>query len=812
MAFPTNIPAAEGRHKYPPEQVADSIQPSKSGQRDREAVPLSPAGTDTSRTTADEYIDGPGLLVGRERSASRSIDLGVANVAIDVAVRPDQFSMNQQIMPLRDTQYQTSEFEHASRTFRLSRSPSEPQAQGEVYQFDSTLTDLQPHDLLMEQPLTPARQLDFRLQDFDWDSFAPWGIDWLGLDQGSSIQAALPQLDPSWQSGNSPARPRQQETQQLPVVEGQSTIPMSSVHGLSPPVPVDQRSNVSSYLERRPIQNPPTSTPNLLESVSAVLSKMRLPSDISIPQFSAAVRHLEKLVNIYFAEFHPNLPVMHKPTWDISTCPTYLIAALACLGSTSYHKKRGLDEESSLLAEICSRHLNKAYRLGPDSYQNIDFVTASMLHQVYGLGVGVPSVHESADNFRGILVLSLRRTGVYRSRNGTDPWNLRVPELAELDLEDSSRLEAAWLQWRTTEMAKRLAWCLFEYDNSLSCLTTKRGVVSLQELPDRLPCNECLWEAHSTRAWASMALLTENSLHGSPFRPVLRDLLNGKPIPDKLATWWKRCCAHTICRLLWDLKEVDNSISNLLAPDSLTESQKPLRRSLLQSLKVLHDSATQPSRPDDLVHMNITCLISHHASLNNHREIMEMVIHVFQNLANSNEMELDMVKARLQMVFASDAIHARRLAYHAASIIAISRECTVYTPCETFRVFDAYAYILAFVKFGPKMRKNLTSSDRGGDAYPVKTPIMKPHPHNESQSGDGSVRLDRLPWSRNASENGVVELWINKGQVRASLDGADDVEDERNYTRIKCSALKTIEKLNLWGLSLKFYKTLESFT
>ncbi|KIX96158.1 uncharacterized protein Z520_07936 [Fonsecaea multimorphosa CBS 102226] len=726
---------------------------------------------------------------------------------------PDPISpINQQMIPLRDTQYQTSDFEPASHAFQLPRSPSEPPAQGGPYQFDSTLTDLQSHGLLMNQPLTSARQLDVRLQDFDWDSFAPWGIDWLGLDQDSYLmQAALPHPDPAWQSGNSPAQLSLPQSQQHPVAERPSTIPLSSVDGLSPPVPVDQRSNVSSYLETRPLQSPSIPGPTLLESISAVLSKTMLPSDINIPQYSAAIRHLEKMVNIYFAEFHPNLPVMHKPTWDISKSPTHLIAALACLGSTSYHKKRGLDEESSLLAEICFRHLNKAYRLGPDSYQNIDFVTASMLHQVYGLGVGVPSIHESADNFRGILVLSLRRTGVYRSRNATDPWNLGVPDLAELDLEDSSRLEAAWLQWRTTEMAKRLAWCLFEYDNSLSCLTTKRGVVSLQELPDRLPCNESLWEAHSIRAWASMALLTENTLHGAQFRPVLRELLNGKPTIDKLSTWWKRCCAHTISRLLWDLKEVDNSISNLFAPDSLTESQKPLRRSLLQSLKVLHDSATQPSRHDDLVHMNITCLISHHASLNNRREFMEMVIHVFQNSASSNDIELDMVKTRLRMVFASDAVHARRLAYHAASIIAISRECTVYTPCETFRVFDAYAYLLAFVKFGPKMRKEIASSDRGEIAHTtVETPIRKPR--NQVRSCDGSVRLDRLPWSRNGAENGALELWITKGQGRASLDGANDVEDERNYTRIKCNALKTIEKLNLWGLSLKFYKTLESFT
>jgi hypothetical protein len=50
---------------------------------------------------------------------------------------------------------------------------------------------------------------------------------------------------------------------------------------------------------------------------------------------------------------------MHKPTWELLDHPSHLIAALACLGSTSYHKKQGLDEESILLAEICLHHLNR---------------------------------------------------------------------------------------------------------------------------------------------------------------------------------------------------------------------------------------------------------------------------------------------------------------------------------------------------------------------------------------------------------------------------------------------------------------------
>lgn len=201
------------------------------------------------------------------------------------------------------------------------------------------------------------------------------------------------------------------------------------------------------------------------------------------------------------------------------------------------------------------------------------------------------------------MVQALRRTGVYRSRNVTDPWNLKVPYLEDLNSKNVAQLESAWHQWRNAEMAKRLAWSMFECDNSLSTLTTKRGVVNIQELPDRLPCDESLWEAHSAVAWASMASLTKHSLQGTPFRPILREILNGKLVSDNTPSWWKRCCAQTISRLLWDLKEMDNSILHLYALESFTESQKPIRKYLLHSLKLLHDSAVRPYRPQDLVHV-----------------------------------------------------------------------------------------------------------------------------------------------------------------------------------------------------------------
>ena len=69
-----------------------------------------------------------------------------------------------------------------------------------------------------------------------------------------------------------------------------------------------------------------------------------------------AVSFLGGFIKVYFAEFHPVLPVIHIPTWRIERCPTALLAAMACLGAT-YSTNDGSQEVSALLAEITQRAL-----------------------------------------------------------------------------------------------------------------------------------------------------------------------------------------------------------------------------------------------------------------------------------------------------------------------------------------------------------------------------------------------------------------------------------------------------------------------
>lgn len=236
-----------------------------------------------------------------------------------------------------------------------------PPALDDMPQFQPEMIDLQDDRTLISSGnnLGNASSMDFA--NFGWDLSAPWGIDWLGVHHELPLSPeALSHPVPFCQSVD-PLHTALADALQL-TSAGPSTsawsstnLPHTSGHSLAATNP-----NIPASHERRSSQSSSIANTTLMESINSILSKPCLALDRTSSEHSAAILHLEKMISIFFAENYPGLPVMHRATWDIAKCPTHLISALACLGSTKYHRKKGLDEESSLLAKICFRHLTAA--------------------------------------------------------------------------------------------------------------------------------------------------------------------------------------------------------------------------------------------------------------------------------------------------------------------------------------------------------------------------------------------------------------------------------------------------------------------
>lgn len=153
-------------------------------------------------------------------------------------------------------------------------------------------------------------------------------------------------------------------------------------------------------------------------------------------------------------------------------------------------------------------------------------------------------------------------------------------------------------------MQKRMAWSVFEYDCTLSTLTSKRGAFTMAELPARLPCSDSIWEAHSAQAWVSMLPFASSPATGLLFYPLIRDIIAQRAVLGPVPAWAKRLCAQAIGRLLLDLRELEEtSTPNILGLSSLRTANEETKMSLLNSLSAIHDSLSSPSSTSDLVNM-----------------------------------------------------------------------------------------------------------------------------------------------------------------------------------------------------------------
>ncbi|KAL2435607.1 hypothetical protein ABEF95_006334 [Exophiala dermatitidis] len=522
---------------------------------------------------------------------------------------------------------------------------------------------------------------------------------------------------------------------------------------------------------------------NTAKSLVQLLSDPVLP-EISLVQdlnMMSALDLLKNSLDLYFSEFHSVLPVIHIPTFNMARVPTVTLAAMSCIGAMYSDDRLGTDQSWSL-SEMCLQMI--AWLGGADStnYYDPSYLIASCLHQIYSLGSGNRRLYQNADCSRGILIGCLRGMGLLKSRIST--------EIEKEDFRNTGFIENPaneWLRWKDQEQDKRIAWSAFEYDCSLSTLTSRRAAVDLPELPSHLPCAEPLWDAPTAQAWSALYSRLSPTARGAPTAKILRNILAGKAIPEDLPAWSKRLCAQKIGRLLWDLKQLDiMSTTEYLKLPSLSAAQRQTKSVLLQGLNALCESIYNPSSTAELIHYNITSLTCHYSHLYSADEVMDLVVHIFRISASQGKQPdygLIAAKRRLRSIFIRNPGQARRLAWHAAQMISVANEYLVSAPCEILRVFMGYIFLLAFAKFGPQ-------------------------PVPEASFDSFAIQLD-LP-NRIQGQRTAISTWIDVGGP-ASIGGVKNIYSDGGLKAISREAQTMLRKMRFWGLAKKFTRILESF-
>ncbi|KAJ4265275.1 hypothetical protein NW762_004560 [Fusarium torreyae] len=518
----------------------------------------------------------------------------------------------------------------------------------------------------------------------------------------------------------------------------------------------------------------------LVDGFIQVVSQTPLPQleNLRDSHSVQAFCHLQRLVDFYFARFHDVQSILHKPTWTMSWCPPALLTAMACVGALLSDSPSDL-ELSWILSDLCSTIITWMGASDATSHSDVSYLNALCLHQIYSLGSGNRQLYHNADRSRGILIGGLRGVGLLKPRSAVslDEKQEGIP-----NSEGEQDIDHEWRSWIVRESGRRAAWAAFEYDCSLCTLTSRRGVVDLNELPSLLPCPESIWNATSAQAW--FALVSRLGPDSSrPSLPVVLKLtLAGRETPSFLGSWTKRLCAQVMGRLLWDLWQLEVvAMPEFLDLGSIISAHRESKKSLLKGLNTIVESLSVPSSTSDLISYNIASLLCHYSHLCAANGVLDIIIYIVRNLISSTPQQhngIEIARERLKLAFARDPKTARRLCWHATQIVAIANEYLVSAPCEIMRVFMGYIFIIAYSTYGPR-----------STASPSE--------------GSQTVRLDLH--DHHLSQRRVVVKWIEAGGP-ASSGSVQDIGADGCLAAISHDAQEILQKLECWGLANKFIR------
>lgn len=520
-------------------------------------------------------------------------------------------------------------------------------------------------------------------------------------------------------------------------------------------------------------------------------------------------------VNMYFTHFHNILPVVHRPTFCIDRCPSTMLIAMVSIGA-SYSNMKNAKNFADNLSALCKRSLSwmvseilvllyipaNPFPLPPKAEAHSEygsspfFLQSLCLQNMYAMGSGSTSLYDAADISRSTLIGNARRIGLFNTAPG-EPTHSAPPSSPGTGSPNRptppADLESHWKEWRDREALKRLAWSIFEYDSSFSTLSNRRGAIIISDITINVPCSDALWDAPNAEAWQHLCQSGDHDPYGQPFYKSLKDVIAGRLEAEKLTAWGKRICAQAIARIMWDFKEMENSIISVGAYEK--SMFQPAKLTLLRSLMAVCKGSIGKigEVESDRYHWVLARLIAHYTHLYSAFATVNRMLTLVRRPPKPGSEANDTRVKVLISSYAADPVAARNLAYHAAQIIALSRWHPVYSPVEGMRLFLAGVVLWGFGRY----------YDRAA---------LQPR---QTLDTNKIIRLDLLPWVHGED---CGEKWVKTGEGKpaiAIMDKATGVErvvdvcGESGAMSVLKVVVEILGSLRFWGLGGEFKGLLE---
>ncbi|BGP26569.1 hypothetical protein JCM10295v2_005522 [Rhodotorula toruloides] len=218
-------------------------------------------------------------------------------------------------------------------------------------------------------------------------------------------------------------------------------------------------------------------------------------SDPSLSErFVPRLELLELFIQLYFDKYHALFPIVHKPTWDPNTAPSFLTLAIASVGARyAWERVVGASMHAHALLECARRLAQIMGDLDNTLLRTVAWQQTILIVLQSGMMSGNKRDLERTQAFASMPITFARRQG----------W-LKEPQVDE-QAEELFPLDERWRRWRDREEIRRLGFGAVTFDCSGTMLwNMDTASLYLDAANTPLPCHDALWDAPSSSAWSSL--------------------------------------------------------------------------------------------------------------------------------------------------------------------------------------------------------------------------------------------------------------------------------------------------------------------
>ena len=291
-----------------------------------------------------------------------------------------------------------------------------------------------------------------------------------------------------------------------------------------------------------------------------------------------SLRMMETYIGSYWYHFHPQMPILHKPTFSADKTQNLLLVAVIAIGASCLDKVHGhrVTQQGAELSNFLAWHLRG------EIFKEKDFTPpaklwvfqALLLIEVYEKMYSTRILHERAHVFHGTTLTLIRRGSSLIGRSPLDSPPLAKDESYDPNADDDQQESSGttpdrwWNHWVTNEATRRTAFAAFIID-SLHATMFGHGITMVaHEMKLQLPCDESLWSATS----AGDVSRIEANLVASGVKPItffdgLKSTLTGKPV--RTNSFGRTALMAGLLNVTWHMNQRDVQVRTLGASQAL---------------------------------------------------------------------------------------------------------------------------------------------------------------------------------------------------------------------------------------------------